>query len=638
MNTALVIVMVALALFGAPLFAVMLGFAMLGASTVGSFLNPVGSPITHMFYGAMVKIWTLASAEESITLSTIPLFTVAGYVMAEAKTANRLVRVAEGFFGWVPGGLAIVAVVACAFFTTFTGASGVTIVAIGGLIFPSLIKGKYPERFSLGLMTGSGSIGLLFPPSLPLIVYGMVYGMTAGQLARDESGGGAALPNFDIGRFLGAGILPGIVLIGIVSLYASYVGVKHKVPRTPFKGKDALKALWEAKWELPIPFFLIYVVATMTMQIPDAAAFTVVYVIIVECLVYRDVPLRKLFPVAREAMTLVGAIFGIIVASTALTDYFVFAEIPQKLNALLAANVSSRWTFLLALNGLLLIVGCLMDIFSAILVVVPLIVLPAAHYGVDPYHLGVIFLLNLEIGYLTPPVGLNLFITAFRFNRPVLDVYKAAVPFILLMVGSLMIVTYVPALTALSLKMGPKARPSISNVDSTPVQGADGDGGVPKGWDSQGAPTEMGVCAASPVLADDRLTCENTVNDRAKCTAMTDTEEQKDCFTELAKEFGSDTEFRYYPFPASKSGCAAMEGQARLDCENYVDEADKCNAMADPDDKATCLEAPRKEYLESLGLAEAAEDDGSGTTDETGDGSGDGDAGTGAAAGADGGL
>lgn len=331
-------------------------------------------------------------------------------------------------------------------------------------------------------------------------------------------------------------------------------------------------------------------------------------------------------------MTLVGAIFGIIVASTALTDYFVFAEIPQKLNALLAANVSSRWTFLLALNGLLLIVGCLMDIFSAILVVVPLIVLPAAHYGVDPYHLGVIFLLNLEIGYLTPPVGLNLFITAFRFNRPVLDVYKAAVPFILLMIGALMIVTYVPALTELSLKMGPKARPSIGSVDSTPVQGADGDGGVPKGWDSQGAPTEMATCAASPVLADDRLTCENTVKDRAKCSAMTDAEEQKDCFTELAKEFGSDTDFRYYPFPATKGGCAAMEGQARLDCENYVDEADKCNAMTDPDDKATCLEAPQKEYLESLGLAEA-EDDGSGTTDETGDGSGAADGGIAADAG-----
>lgn len=598
-NWILALIILALAVVGAPLFSVLFAFAMMGVATVGSNLNPVGSPIERMFVGAMTDIWKLASAEESITLSTIPLFTFAGYIMAEAKTANRLVRVANGLFGWVPGGLAIVTVAACAFFTTFTGASGVTIVAIGGLIFPTLLKGGYKDRFALGLMTGSGSIGLLFPPSLPIVVYGMVYGLTAGSMS-----GVKGLKQLDIGRFLVAGIIPGIVVVGIISAYCAYIGVTQKVPRVKFNGRDALRALWEAKWELPIPFFLLYVIATMTMQIPDTAAFTVVYVIIVECFIYKDVKLSKLIPVARESMTLVGAIFGILVASQALTSYFGSAEIPQALNSYLARYVHSKYTFLLALNIVLLIVGSMKDIFSAILVMVPLMVLPAATYHVDPYHLGVIFLVNLEIGYLMPPIGLNLVIAAFRFNRPMTDVYRAALPFIGLMFLSLAIVTYVPQLTEWSLKLGPKAAKQIDmSEEATPVTPS-GDGGLPAGWDILGAPLNHDVCAKG-VQAQDRLMCENAVNERPKCEAMTDADEKKDCLAGLAREFGDDTEFRYYPFPKDKSWCASMSGQDRLNCEIYVDEAAKCAGVTDPDEKETCLQQPNDSYLEALGLKEA---------------------------------
>ncbi len=425
-----VLIVVALALAGAPLFSVLGAIGLLGFITTGT-------PLT----GAINDVYRLAGPE-AVSLSTIPLFTFAGYMLASAKTAERLVRMANAILGWMPGGLAVMTLVVCAFFTTFTGASGVTIVAVGGLILPALLKANYSERFALEVVTGSGAVGLLFPPSLPIIVYGIIYGLSSAHLAAEDP-----THAFSIEKFLFAGIVPGLVLIGILALYCVVQGVRYKVPRTKVNLGDFGRALWEAKWELPIPFAIIGGLANGLMTIPESAALTALYVLVIEVFIYKDISLRKdLVRIARESMTLVGAIFVKIACATILTAYLINAEVPMKLFQWMSQFVHDKATFLLLLNLMLLVVGCLMDIFSAIVVVVPLIV-PAAHeFKIDPYHLGVIFLLNLEIGYLLPPAGLNLFIAAFRFNRPITSLYRAVLPFILLMTVALGLVTYVPSL------------------------------------------------------------------------------------------------------------------------------------------------------------------------------------------------
>jgi tripartite ATP-independent transporter DctM subunit len=330
----------------------------------------------------------------------------------------------------------------------------VTIVALGGLLLPELERSKYSRRFSLEVVTGSGAVGLLFPPSLPLIVYGIVFGLNAGHAA------GAKPIEFSIERFFFAGIIPGLVLLAILSVYCIIEGWRAKVPRFPLDVGKFARALWAAKWELPIPFVIIAFLKFGIAQIPEVAALTALYVFVIEVFVYKDIDVRRdLFQVSRESMTLVGAIFMKIAAATILTAYFVAADVPQRLFDWLSQFVHSQMQFLLVLNVLLLLVGCLMDIFSAIVVVVPLIVPAAAQFNINPYHLGVIFLLNLEIGYLLPPAGLNLFIAAFRFKRPIVEIYKAVVPFILLMVLALAIVSYVPKLTLMSLP--PEAGPHI---------------------------------------------------------------------------------------------------------------------------------------------------------------------------------
>jgi C4-dicarboxylate transporter, DctM subunit len=423
---------VAFALLGMPLFFCLAALGLLGG-------RHQGTPIS----GAIEDVSRLAGAE-AVSLSTIPLFTFAGYLMASAKTAQRLIRMSDALLGWLPGGLAVMTVLTCAFFTTFTGASGVTIVAVGGLIYPALLQSKYPNRFSLGVVTASGAIGLLFPPSLPLIVYGIIFGLTYGNYAKGIEG----LPEFSIERFFFAGIVPGLVLVGLVVIYCVFAGARYKVPRKPLDLSEFARALWEAKWEVPIPFAIIASLKFGIANIPESAALTALYVFVVEVFIYRDIDIRKdLLQITRESMTLVGAIFVKIMGGTILTWYFVDAEIPQRLFEWMGQYVHSQWAFLLVLNVVLLLVGCLMDIFSAIIVVVPLIVPAATTFHIDPYHLGVIFLLNLEIGYLLPPAGLNLFIAAFRFNRPITDLYRAVVPFILIMFVALMLVTYIPALT-----------------------------------------------------------------------------------------------------------------------------------------------------------------------------------------------
>jgi tripartite ATP-independent transporter DctM subunit len=418
-------IILSLAVLGLPLFCVLAGVGLAG-------LHTVDTP----FSGGITDVYSLTGGK-AVSLSTIPLFTFAGYLMARAKTAERLVRMSKAILGWMPGGLAVMTVWTCAFFTVFTGASGVTIVALGGLLLPELERSRYSRRFSIEVVTGSGAVGLLFPPALPLIVYGIVFGLNAGQSHIE----------FEIQRFFMAGIIPGLLLLVILSIYCVWEGYRSDVPRTPIDFPGFFKALWEAKWEVPIPFVIIGLLVGGWAVIPEVAALTALYVFVIEVFVYKDINIKRdLFAVTRESMTLVGAIFMKIVAATVLTTYFIQAEIPENLFLFLNKYVHTQVGFLLVLNILLLLVGCLMDIFSAIVVVVPLIIPAAAQFHIDPYHLGVVFLLNLEIGYLLPPAGLNLFIAAFRFNRPITELYRAVIPFILLMALALGLVTYIPKL------------------------------------------------------------------------------------------------------------------------------------------------------------------------------------------------
>jgi tripartite ATP-independent transporter DctM subunit len=432
MQTLLIILLALVFISGAPLFTIMLA-----GTALGSFFSTRG--FTIGFDGAINKLFGTSGRDEIEVLSTIPLFIFAGYILAEAKTADRLVRFANAMLGWVPGGLAIVTIGTCALFTVFTGASGVTIIALGGVLMPALVRNGYPQRFSMGLIAGTGSVGLLFPPALPLFIYGTVYGLI--QSEEEKKAGIWATE-----RFLFAGIVPGLVLIGMLAAVAVTVAVVKKLPRQKFDFGELGSSFLRALPELFIPFGVILGLAS-GFGLPEIAALTVVYVIVLEVAIYRMIKLKGMWAISYEAMAMIGAIFLIILCSTALTDFIVNAEVPKKLIAWTQAHVSSKVAFLLAINVILLIVGTVMDIFSAIVVVVPLIAPIARAYGIDPYHLGVIFLLNLEVGYLHPPVGLNLFLTSVKFNRPITEVMWATIPFLVTMIVALMVITYVPQLT-----------------------------------------------------------------------------------------------------------------------------------------------------------------------------------------------
>jgi len=413
-----IVLLTVLALIGAPLFAIF------GAASMLLFGDLVDTSIT----GTANDVFSEKFADSPL-LVTIPLFTFAGYLMAESGTPHRLVKVSRAWLGWMPGGLAIVCLVASAFFTTFTGGSGITIVAIGGLLYPALVADKYKENFSLGLVTTGGSLGLLFPPSVPMIIYGVVAGIMIEKL------------------FL-AGLIPGIISVAALAVYSSITGVKQKMRRTRFDAGEALKSLWEAKWEALLPVALLGGMYSGLLRIHEAAAFTAIYTLIIEVFVYRDVSFRgDLSRIIRESMTLVGAILAILATAIGFTAFLIQARVPMMILDAMEGYITSQVMFLIALNFFLIGVGMLMDIFSAIVVVVPLIVPIALKFGVDPYHLGVVFLLNLEIGYLTPPVGLNLFISSFRFNKPITQLYRSVLPFIGLLAIALLIVTYVPALS-----------------------------------------------------------------------------------------------------------------------------------------------------------------------------------------------
>lgn len=406
------------ALIGGPIFAVMSLFAVSAFFFADIEISAVA-----------VEIYRTAGAP---TLLTIPLFTFAGYMMAESKSPERLLRLANAALGWLPGGVAIVSLVICAFFTAFTGASGVTIIALGGLLYPMLINENYSEEFTLGLITTSGSLGLLFPPSLPIILYGII-------------------AKVDIDKLFLAGIVPGLLLIIILSAYSIFSGKKTKnLTRQPFSFAELKAALKFARYEIPLPFIVLGGIYGGFITATEASALTALYVIIAVCFLYKDLSLTKDVPkVIKESMTLVGAILLILCCALGLTNYLVDEEIPMQILESMKEFITNKYVFLFFLNIFLLIVGAMMDIFSAIIVVVPLILPVAQEFGVDPIHLAIVFLTNLEIGYITPPVGINLFISSFRFNKPVLSLYKASVPYLILMLIALLIITYIPWLTLL---------------------------------------------------------------------------------------------------------------------------------------------------------------------------------------------
>lgn len=410
-----VIILILLVLFGLPIFTGILAAAVLGLYFIQVPLSAIPIEISRL--------------ANSPVLLAIPLFTFAGYLLSEGNTSKRLVRFSRSVFGWLPGGLGVVALVSCAFFTAITGATGITIIALGGLLLPALISEKYNENFSLGLLTTSGSLGLHFPPSLPIILYGFVSGV-------------------HIEKLFIAGLVPGILMVGILCLFSIFMGKRWKLERPDFKMTEFIAAAKEAAWELPIPLLILIGIFSGFCTATEAASLTVVYVILVKAFIFKELHIVRDMPkIMVESMKMVGGIMIILGAALGFTNFLVDAFIPMKILQAMEGVVHTKIGFLLILNLFLILVGCMMDIFSAILIVVPLIIPLAERFGIDPLHLGVVFLANLGIGYNTPPVGLNLFIAGSRFNRPIMQLYRATLPFLLLLLFTLLLITYWPGLS-----------------------------------------------------------------------------------------------------------------------------------------------------------------------------------------------
>ena len=364
----------------------------------------------------------------SPTLPTIPLFTLAGYILAESNASERLVKLFRAAFGWIPGGTPVVLVLLCGFFTALTGGSGVTILALGGLLMPLLIKEGYSKLFSLGLITVAGSLGLLFPPSLPLIIYGVTAGVSVKAI------------------FL-AGIGPGLIRISMIGGWAVWQGKVQAVKRHSLKWADIKSSLWEAKWEAVIPVFILFGIFGGFTTLVETAAMTAVYVIIIEVFVHKDLDWSNMKTIILDCATLIGGVLIILGVAMGLTSYLVDAQIPLHLLGWVKSTIQSKILFLLMLNIFLLAVGCMMDIFSAIIIVVPLITPLGAYFGIDPVHLAIIFIANLELGFLTPPVGINLFLSAYRFDEDMPTIYKSTLPFFIVMLVSVLAITYIPILS-----------------------------------------------------------------------------------------------------------------------------------------------------------------------------------------------
>ena len=415
------IALILLAVLGAPLFAIIAASALIGFARADIDL--------------MIVPMEIFRVSEIPVLIAIPLFTFAGYLLGESQAPRRLVRVTNVLLGWMPGGLAVVALIVCSVFTAFTGASGVTIIAMGALLYPAIAAAGYRENFNLGLITTSGSLGLLFAPSLPLILYGIIAGVSVDDL------------------FV-AGILPGVVMLVLLAVWCVREGgfVRGRVTRRAFELGEAMAAIRESIWEIPLPVIVLGGVYSGFFAVSEAAAVTVVYVFIVEVLIYRDIPLQRVPRVMRDSMVLVGGIMIILGVSLASTNYMIDQQVPAQLFEWVTSHVSSKLSFLILLNIFLLMLGMMLDIFSALVIVVPLILPIAAGYGIDPIHLGMIFLANMQIGYCTPPVGMNLFIASYRFDKPVVTLYRASLPFLAILFVTVLIITYWPWLSLVLIR------------------------------------------------------------------------------------------------------------------------------------------------------------------------------------------
>lgn len=426
MITFIAILLVILAFLGAPLFTIILAAALLGF-----YRNEVDLSVIA------IEIYRIASTP---ILLALPLFTFAGYLLAEGNTSNRLVKLTSAFIGWMPSGLAIVAFFTCAFFTAFTGASGVTIVALGALLYPALKQAGYQEKYSLGLVTTSGSLGLLLPPSLPLILFAII----AQQMGYGEQ---VAIRDLFV-----AGLLPALVMLLLLSIWSLWHNRTSPIPKESFSLDQIKTAVWEARWEIPLPFFVLGGIYSGFFAVSEAAAVTAMYVLVMEVYLYREIPLKDLPKIMQESMIMVGGILLILGVSLAFTNFLVDAEVPGKLFALIQDNIKSKIYFLLTLNIVLLILGAILDIFAALVIMVPLILPVAMQYGIHPIHLGIIFLANMQIGYFTPPVGMNLFIASYRFKKPITELYQATIPFMLVLLVALLLITYIPELSLMFIK------------------------------------------------------------------------------------------------------------------------------------------------------------------------------------------
>jgi tripartite ATP-independent transporter DctM subunit len=416
-----------LALLGAPLFAVMGG-----ASELAWLRHP--DPNLNHFRFIAPKVLDDHFAGSPI-LVTIPLFTFVGYVLARAKTAERLVRFSLALVGWIPGGLAIVCVLASAIFTLLTGGSGVTIIAIGGLLLPALKKEGYSDRFSIGLLSSGGSLGLLLPFAVPLFVYAILAGV-------------------DVDAAMVAVIPPGLLVLAMFAGYAVYIGYKEKIPTRKFDVGELVRAFWELKWEAGIFLIMALGIKKFQLNIDELAGLVAFYTLLIECFVYKDISFKKDVPkIAKSAMVMAGAIILILTMANALVNYVGDQKIPDKIFAVLAGlGLDKGWQFLIILNVFLLILGMVMEGFSAIFVAVPLIIPFAARFHLGPFHVGMIFLLNLELAFCMPPLGLNLFIASFRFNRPATSLYRPIVPFLGILAAALLIISYVPSISSLTVQ------------------------------------------------------------------------------------------------------------------------------------------------------------------------------------------
>lgn len=547
---------------GASLWAVMIAATALGALSIGRGFDAD-------FGGAISEFIKLGTGDPADVFSTIPLFIFAGYIMAASRTADRLVNVSNALLGWMPGGLGIVTILACALFTTFTGASGVTIVALGGLLMPALVKQRYPERFALGLVTGTGSIGLLLPPALPLFIFGTVLGL------QQELTKAWTAQNYwwdwDTQRFIFAGIGPSAILFGCMAVLVVGTAIAKKVPREKYDQPNVLahigKAVGLALPELALPFLIIAALANGVAGIAEVASLTVIYLIVLEMFIFRDITPQTLWNITKESLALVGAIFIIVFASSAVTNYLVTAGVPGKLVAWTQDHIDSRIGFLLALNVLLIMVGMMMDIFSAILIVLPLVAPIAFRYGVNPYHLGVIFLLNLEIGYLTPPVGLNLFISSFKFRRPVTEVVWSVLPFMGAMMVALAIVTLVPSVTT---EPPPKRNGTLNGLVVVVTTSKQAVINVKEIVGPDGKPFKQESCAEIQVEFD-REKCIGLFTDVTACRQKP-ADEAKTCEDEAIKEY----------FGVEDGGFEDDDGD---DSGGFEDDADDDDADGDKGDK-----------------------------------------------------